>query len=538
VSLATPAGNTTTGYWLRRGKNLASTVNMRSGLRAIGALRSDAERAQEPVALETAVVATGARPGDTAAKRELFTEETQTVLVFENGAVIRLSAAVADGQLLFLTNKKTGKEVVTQVIRKRSFRPTSCYVDLEFTEASPGFWGIEFPKAAATSPAAVNLADPPDEGQAPAASTTLPPNVHEVERLKSEVAELQNKLKSLIANGQSPDLATKGASAAFPQATAPTAEPELSEELAKHQAEQKALEQLLAQEAEQERLHGPTRLVSYPKKSATSAMVKKAGKVATAGAFAAVIVAAAIAAYRFGLLDSFIGKTTAAKAAPAHAVASVAPPVVRSVTNAKPVATPPAPKVSDPPPAADFGLHASGKPTDVIAPAKSGSSAIPGPDSGDILPTVVIPRSGHAKANATSPAVGEAWRSAGHVSSGSAAANLAPLATETPASAALLENEVANGKDSEDYTGPKLLYAVKPVAPPEALRNYVTGNVNLDALIDATGHVKSVTVISGPDKLRKTAVEDMKHYVYEPARKNGKAVASHVQTSMQFWYEP
>src|SRR5215471_8005261 len=130
---------------------------MRSGLRAVGALRSDEERSQEPVALETAVLATGARPGDSAEKRQLFTEETQTVLVFENGAVIRLSAAVADGQLLFLTNKRTGKEVVTQVIRKRSFRPTSCYVDLEFTEPCPSFWGIEFPKTAVASPATANL---------------------------------------------------------------------------------------------------------------------------------------------------------------------------------------------------------------------------------------------------------------------------------------------------------------------------------------------------------------------------------------------
>ena len=103
----------------------------------MGALRPNEQPLEEPVALETAVVATGARPGRTGDKRELFTEETQTVLVFEKGAVIRLSAAVADGQLLFLTNKKSGKEVVTQVVRKRSFRPTSCYVDLEFTEASP-----------------------------------------------------------------------------------------------------------------------------------------------------------------------------------------------------------------------------------------------------------------------------------------------------------------------------------------------------------------------------------------------------------------
>jgi outer membrane biosynthesis protein TonB len=76
------------------------------------------------------------------------------------------------------------------------------------------------------------------------------------------------------------------------------------------------------------------------------------------------------------------------------------------------------------------------------------------------------------------------------------------------------------------------------VAPAEALKNYVTGNVNLDALVDTAGHVKSVTVISGPAKLRDTAIQDTKQYLYEPAKKNGKAVSAHVQVSLQFWYEP
>src|SRR5262245_13253353 len=101
----------------------------------------------QPVALEVPVVATGARPGDQSEKRELFNEETETVLVLEHGAVIRLSAAVAVGQLVFLTNKQSGKEIVTQVLRKRSFKPTECYVELDFTEPAPDFWGVEFPRA-------------------------------------------------------------------------------------------------------------------------------------------------------------------------------------------------------------------------------------------------------------------------------------------------------------------------------------------------------------------------------------------------------
>src|SRR5262245_45045401 len=169
---------------------------MRSGFRAMGVLRPEAQPSDEPVALEMAVVATGARPGNVGAKRELFTEETQTVLVFEKGAVIRLSAGVADGQLLFLTNKKTGKEVVTQVVRKRSFRPTSCYVDLEFTEASPGFWGMEFPKSAPAMTGQITRGSGEDES-GDAVKHAAPPDQQEVARLKKEVAELQTQLKTL-----------------------------------------------------------------------------------------------------------------------------------------------------------------------------------------------------------------------------------------------------------------------------------------------------------------------------------------------------
>src|SRR5215813_3461990 len=108
---------------------------------------------KQPLDLELPVVAMGARPGDQSEKRELFSEETETVLVFENGSVIQLAAAVNIGQLVYLTNKQSGKEIVTQVLRKRSFRPTDCYVELEFTEPAPGFWGAEFPQAVSTAQA-------------------------------------------------------------------------------------------------------------------------------------------------------------------------------------------------------------------------------------------------------------------------------------------------------------------------------------------------------------------------------------------------
>ena len=125
----------------------------------------------QPVALELSVTVNGARTVEGSDKREPFSESTKTVLVFGNGAVIRLSSAVAPGQLLFLTNEKTKKEVVCQVVKSKNYRNVSGYVELEFTEQLAGFWGMRFPTdripsmpqpAASSHPVIVsNAASPP-----------------------------------------------------------------------------------------------------------------------------------------------------------------------------------------------------------------------------------------------------------------------------------------------------------------------------------------------------------------------------------------
>jgi TonB family protein len=106
---------------------------------------SDNAIKQQPVALEVPVSVNGARTVEGSAKREPFSEATKTVLVFGSGAVIRLASSVAPGQLLFLTNEKTKKEVVCQVVKSKNYRNVSGYVELEFTESVVGFWGMRFP---------------------------------------------------------------------------------------------------------------------------------------------------------------------------------------------------------------------------------------------------------------------------------------------------------------------------------------------------------------------------------------------------------
>lgn len=111
---------------------------------SVGAPDENAGKPQ-PVPLEVPVTVNGARTVEGSDKREPFSETTQTVLVFGNGAVIRLASSVAAGQLLFLTNEKTKKEVVCQVVKSKNYKNVSGYVELEFTEAIPGFWGMRFP---------------------------------------------------------------------------------------------------------------------------------------------------------------------------------------------------------------------------------------------------------------------------------------------------------------------------------------------------------------------------------------------------------
>jgi TonB family protein len=157
---------------------------------SVGAPEDNAGKPQ-PVPLEVPVTVNGARTVEGSDKREPFSETTQTVLVFGNGAVIRLASSVASGQLLFLTNEKTKKEVVCQVVKSKNYKNVSGYVELEFTEAVPGFWGMRFPgdhaAAQPKTPAPAAIAKP--VAPAPVAAKVEAPAMSAIpQRVDSKVA--------------------------------------------------------------------------------------------------------------------------------------------------------------------------------------------------------------------------------------------------------------------------------------------------------------------------------------------------------------
>jgi protein TonB len=69
-----------------------------------------------------------------------------------------------------------------------------------------------------------------------------------------------------------------------------------------------------------------------------------------------------------------------------------------------------------------------------------------------------------------------------------------------------------------------LVYQVKPVYPPIAIRTRVHGVVLLEAVISKEGSVESLRVISGHPLLTQAALDAVKQWRYRPTTLNGESV--------------
>jgi TonB family protein len=81
---------------------------------------------------------------------------------------------------------------------------------------------------------------------------------------------------------------------------------------------------------------------------------------------------------------------------------------------------------------------------------------------------------------------------------------------------------------------PKLLEAVQPIYPKQALIRGDAGDVTIDALVDKYGKVVSTKVLTGPITLREAAVAAVSQQRYTPARLNGVPTSAHVMITITF----
>jgi len=79
-----------------------------------------------------------------------------------------------------------------------------------------------------------------------------------------------------------------------------------------------------------------------------------------------------------------------------------------------------------------------------------------------------------------------------------------------------------------------LISSVSPIYPVLAKNQHVSGDVRVDALIDANGRVTTMKVISGPTLLHQAAMDALGKWKYQPAALDGKPVPMHLTVTLQF----
>jgi protein TonB len=85
-----------------------------------------------------------------------------------------------------------------------------------------------------------------------------------------------------------------------------------------------------------------------------------------------------------------------------------------------------------------------------------------------------------------------------------------------------------------DVRPPKLLKSPAPAYPALARTQRVTGDVQVDALIDKTGNVEAVKVLSGPLLLQRAAAEAIREWKYTPGVLDGTPTPMHVTVILKF----
>lgn len=544
-----------------------------------------------PVALEALVTVTGARPSSEGT-RDLFTEETKTILVFVDGAVIQLAGAVAVGQLLFLTNKKNNEEVVCQILHKRVFRPTVCYVEVQFTEEKPNFWGVAFSKAqnggadfAIAEQVAAEETTEDDNGTPVAACSE-----QDVDQLKLHVEVLRKQLRELERK------AAEEAAAKQPEGTKPPAN--MKEQLAPVNdpvpealmvaggagnkpsqdgpAKEEALLMRAANPPEKKaprwavpmalpNLRKDNKNEAQPERDPSEDLLpkpeldfskmpsavyadesdprsiyrpKSLGRAKIRSVVLAVVLAAALAAGAYQkvwksfpvLKNAVVALKHSAKrsatvsnsaraeaAVPRAGTASSAEDAKSTIASGKGAAGNPLSTKTKEPAGRDVGAEVNSPGMNAVA--KSGeASAPPGADSLDTAGSSSATKS----AKKTLSAHERVPAKKGKEKMTAAEVEKPPelVAPDTPVIAA------------------KLVRGASPVYPPDAMLNYITGDVKAELVVEADGRVGEVRVISGPKALRDAAVEALKKYEYAPATQGGRAVASKTTAMVKFWFNP
>jgi protein TonB len=85
-----------------------------------------------------------------------------------------------------------------------------------------------------------------------------------------------------------------------------------------------------------------------------------------------------------------------------------------------------------------------------------------------------------------------------------------------------------------DVAPAQLIKSIPPIYPSLAKTQHISGNVQIDALIDASGNVAELKIMSGPPLLQRAAMDAVRQWKYKPAQLDGQATSMHLTVTVQF----
>jgi periplasmic protein TonB len=540
-----------------------------------------------PVCLEVPVLVRSLPAGENnnaSGSASPIREEGRSVIVFENGGVLRLANPLPTGQTVILSNQH-GRDVVCRVIGGRKLPSVKGYIEVEFIEPVNDFWQIhqspepprvtlpaalKSPVEAAPEPPAgpparplpVELAPAPAATSRPVVPTKAPdspssgaPTFEDIARLvpmppSGEPQSEKNEPAARPSGGHNKDAPARSSIETPNLNFANIYAPPISESAVEKTAASpsgRPVTSPIRQQPLSIDFTGQTAHVSVPSSfAASSGSGKSRGRMPLLLGGAALVLAGLGAGYFFMHRGSEPGPTPTLvavnppSALPAEAIgqpdtASAAQPAIEQALpqTEQPVAVIPSAHadVTEATPAVSRNARPRLDPVEAKPPERAAPRRPAIPDL-----------------KLSSPA--RPVRNPANVSDGSSLASVemtsapAPIAASPgtfgartdvppapPPSASAAISAPAPAKSSQEA---KLVSSTRPVYPAMARSSNIQGRVVVSASLDANGTVVAVKALSGPMPLRQAAVDAVKRWKYSPAQIDGKPAASQVTIDLDF----
>lgn len=530
-----------------------------------------------PVCLEVPVLVRSL-PGNAPGTADPTREEARSVIVFDNGGVLRMANPLPPGQTVILSNQQ-GRDVVCRVVGGRNLSPVKGYIEVEFIEPVSDFWRIHqtpeatrVPTPEPAEPPASSAAVPPEPSQtvqlaAPPApsrpaipvkeqnlSPSGAPGFDDIAGLVEMAPRVESPVKKSEPAVRAPASRSMDRPAQIPDETSRVNSANISvssvSELISEKPAAPPAQAVFSPPARKQLVPndftGRSAQVSVPSSFTSSSSGESRSRMPLLLGGAALVIAG------FGAGYFLMHRGTSQGAAPPVSMASqpsATPAEASSRPETAPASQPAVEQAQSK--AAESVSAAALAPVEVAPPAPSASANVrqrTNPAETKQPERTTDRRRTIPSLKLTSPKI--PGKNLAEIPDGSSIASVDMASTAAPVGTApgnfgsRTENQpapppgppaaISSAASVQTVQEAKLISSTRPVYPAMARASNIQGHVVIMANINEKGQVVAAKAVSGPVLLRQAAVDAVRQWKYSPALTNGKPAASQVNVGLDF----